>query len=254
MRNEDFDEFAQLLDDAYDLIGVGANKVISGGAKSMFFAAMAPYPLEVVRAALSAHCLHRERGRFTPKPADLIEQIEGMTGGDGRPGADEAWAIAITSRDEAETVVWTAEAAEAFSICYPVLQLGDEVGARVAFKDAYNRLVNAARAARKPAKWNVSLGWDAKRREEAIKRAHVAGLLSAPAVKAMLPNYSSTDDEEQEECPRGLKTVQEAVAKLQDGWAKAAERREAERVAEREAEAQRKQEIAAQVAEYAAKA
>lgn len=254
MHSEDFDEFAQLLDDAYDLIGVGANKIISGGAKSMFFAAMAKYPLETVRAALNAHCLHKERGRFTPKPADLIEQIEGMTGGDGRPGADEAWAIAITSRDESDTVVWTAEIAEAFSICSPVLELGDEVGARVAFKDAYTRLVNSARAGNKPAVWSVSLGWDGKKREEAIKRAHVAGLLPAPIVRTLLPNYSGADSADQGGTPEGLKKVKEALAQIQDGWAKTAERRAAEVEAERNAELQRKREIARQVAEYEQKA
>lgn len=250
MRSEDFDEFAQLLDDAYDLIGVGQNKIISGGAKSMFFAAMSKYPLEVVRAALSAHCLHKERGRFTPKPADLIEQIEGMTGGDGRPAADEAWAIALTSRDEADTVVWTAETAEAFAICSPVLATGDEVGARMAFKDAYNRLVNAARMAGKPASWSASLGWDANKREAALERAHVAGLLAAPAVQALLPNYSGAGSTTQEGSPEGLKRVKEELAKLQDGWAKAAERRAAEAEARRQEEAKRKAEIAAQVVAY----
>lgn len=248
MRSEDFDEFAQLLDDAYDLIGVGQNKIISGGAKSMFFAAMSKYPMEVVRAALSAHCLHKERGRFTPKPADLIEQIEGMTGGDGRPAADEAWAIALTSRDEADTVVWTAETAEAFAICSPVFP--DEVGARMAFKEAYNRLVSAARMAGKPASWNASLGWDVKKREAALERAHVAGLLAAPAVQALLPNYSGAGAATQEGSPEGLKKVKEALAGLQDGWAKAAERRAAKAEARRQEEAKRKAEIAAQVAAY----
>lgn len=250
MHNRDFDEFAQLLDDVYDLIGVGANKIISGGAKSMFFAAMAPYPLETVRAALNAHCMDKVRGRFTPKPADLIEQIENLTGGDGRPGADEAWAIAITSRDEADTVVWTAETAEAFAICSPILNLGDEVGARMAFKDAYNRLVSDARIAGKPATWNASLGWDAKKRDAALERAHLAGLLSAPAVQTLLPNYSGAGSQVQEGSPEGLKMVKEALSELRDGWAKAAERRAAEKAAEREAEAKRKAEIAAQVAAY----
>lgn len=250
MHEEDFDEFAQLLDDVYDLIGVGANKVISGGAKGMFFAAMAKYPLETVRAALSAHCMDKVHGKFTPKPADLIEQIESLTGGDGRPGADEAWAIAITSRDESDTVVWAAETAEAFAICAPILNLGDEVGARMAFKDAYNRLVNTARLAGKPASWNVSLGWDAGKREAALERAHVAGLLSAPTVQTLLPNYSGAGSQPQEGSPEGLKMVKEALKGLQDGWAKAIERKAAEVEAAREAEAKRKVEIAEQVVAY----
>lgn len=186
MVERDYDEFADMLDSAYDLIGSGANKVISAGAKSMFFAAMSTYPIETVRAALNAHCLDRVRGRFTPKPADLIEQIEASASNDGRPGAEEAWAIALTSRDEADTVVWTAECAEAFGLCQPVLSMGDEVGARMAFKEAYARIVAQARAERRPAQWLTSTGWDVGRRTAAISKAVRAGLLPAPTTAGLL--------------------------------------------------------------------
>ncbi|MGK5049506.1 hypothetical protein ACQ4WP_26960 [Janthinobacterium sp. GB4P2] len=187
MHANDYDDFAQLLDDAYDLIGVGANKAISGGAKSMFFAAMAPYSLATVRAALGAHCVDKVRGRFTPKPADIIEQIEASALNDGRPGAEEAWAIALTSRDESDTVVWTAECAEAFALAGPILALGDEVGARMAFKEAYIRIVAQARAERRPATWSASMGWDQAKRAAVLGRAATAGLLPAPMVQALLP-------------------------------------------------------------------
>ena len=55
MKPADIDDFFQLLDDTYDLIGVGAAKVISAGAKTMFFQALTAYPLPTVRTALSAH-------------------------------------------------------------------------------------------------------------------------------------------------------------------------------------------------------
>lgn len=187
MRNEDFDEFAVLLDEAYDLIGSGSNKVISGGAKSLFFKSLAQYPLASVRKALVAHCMDKEHGRFTPKPADIILQIEGSGSSDGRPGAEEAWAIAVTSRDESETVVWPQEAAEAFAICRPVMEMGDEVGARMAFKEAYNRLVSQSRAAGVRVLWNASIGWDAEKRTAVLTKAESAGLLAAPQVAALLP-------------------------------------------------------------------
>lgn len=186
MRNADFTEFCELLDAAYDLIGSGANKIISGSAKGLFFAALAEYPLDAVRKALSAHCRDKTRGRFTPKPADIIDQIEGAVS-DGRPSVEEAWAIALTSRDESDTVVWTNEIAEAFAICSPVLNLGDEVGARMAFKDAYSRIVAQAKAQRIAPKWTASLGWDMRKREASLTRASTAGLLPAPTVAALLP-------------------------------------------------------------------
>jgi hypothetical protein len=248
MFDRDFDEFAALVDAA---ISLSPNwKPIPAAGKALFFRAMEAYSLEQVRAALTAHIRDPKAGMFQPTPAHLIGHINGLTGGDGRPGVEEAWAIALTSQDEADTVVWTAEAAEAFSICQPVLKGGDEVGARMAFKDAYNRLVAAARLAGKPAAWNVSMGWDMQRREMAIGRAHVAGLLSAPAVQALLPNYSTAPVGGPE--PEGLTRLKGELAKLQSGWAANAERRAAEVAAEREAEAQRKREIAAQVEAYQA--
>jgi hypothetical protein len=40
----------------------------------------------------------------------------------GRPAsAEEFWVISLTSRDEVDTVVWTTECAEAFSLAKPIL-------------------------------------------------------------------------------------------------------------------------------------
>jgi hypothetical protein len=222
MLERDYDEFADLLDSAYDLIGSGANKVISAGAKSMFFAAMATYPIETVRAALNAHCLDRVRGRFTPKPADLIEQIEASASNDGRPGAEEAWAISLTSRDEADTVVWTAECAEAFGLCQSVLSMGDEVGARMAFKEAYTRIVALARAERRPAQWLTSTGWDAGRRTAAISKAVRAGLLPAPATAGLLAGPDEAPPDEK---------AREQLAKIKQMLAETQAQREADRLA-----------------------
>lgn len=183
MRNEDYTEFCELLDSAYDLIGVGVNKVISGGAKGIFFTSMAAYSLPTVRAALSAHCLDRVRGRFTPKPADIIEQIEAN---DGRRSAEEAWAIALTGKKETDTVVLTPEIIEAFEICRPVLESSGERSARKSFLDAYTRLVAQNRAKQQPVQWFASLGSDKTGRAAAIEKAVAAGLLPAPAISALL--------------------------------------------------------------------
>ncbi len=143
---------------------------------------LAPYPMSAINAAFQSYL--DENGQFAPTPAGIAMRCKLM---DGRPGAEEAWAIALTSQDEADTVVWTAEAAEAFALCRPVLAMGDEVGARMAFKDAYTRIVAQARAERRPAQWSASLGWDITKRTAVLKRAAVAGLLAAPTVTALLP-------------------------------------------------------------------
>lgn len=247
MDNRHYDEFSALIDAAYDLIGSGTNKTISPTAKAMFFKAMAPYSIEQFRMALNAHCMDKQRGRFTPKPADIVEQIEGLTGGDGRPSDDEAWAIALTSQDEADTVVWTTETAEAYRISQPVMETGDKVGARMAFKDAYNRLIAASRQAGRPAQWVASLGWDKTRQEQVINKAVSAGLLPMPMAAALLPNYSE-DGQEMTECPEGLIRLKEKMAELNLKREEEKSAAEKARQAERDAEAERKRVLAEQAA------
>jgi len=250
MDNRDYDEFSMLLDAAYDLIGSGQNKTISAQAKALFFKALSQYSIEQFRYGLNAHCVDKQRGRFTPKPADIIEQIDGITGGDGRPSDDEAWAIALTSQDEADTVVWTTETAEAYAICQPVMATGDKVGARMAFKDAYNRLVDKARQAGIRAKWVASLGWDMERRGKVIEKAVTAGLLPAPMATALLPNYS--EGQPLSESPEGLKRLKEEMARMNALRNEEIAMHERARIAAREAEAERKRELAAQAARISA--
>lgn len=60
----------------------------------------------------------------------------------------------------------------------PILEAGDKIGARMAFMSAYERLVSFARAEDQPAKWEVSLGYDAGRRVTAIESAVRAQLIT----------------------------------------------------------------------------
>lgn len=248
MFRSDYDEFAKLIDETYSLISAGKS-VLPAGAKAMFFRSLERFPIETVRSAINAHVCDSSRGQYLPKPADLIFQIEQAHGGDGRPGADEAWALALAASDEAETVVWTEEMRDAFAICQSVLNLGDEVGARVAFRDAYNRMVDQARHEVRPTKWCVSLGWDLAKREAAVLKASKAGLLPAPAARAMLPNYVDPT-EDKPASPEGLAKLKELMGQLRAGGAAAEQRRAAEAQAQREADILRKQALAAKVSDY----
>ena len=176
MRDQDFDAFAALLDDVRSLLPSG-QPALSATAKAMFFRALSAYGLSDVRAALDAHVRDPQRGRFAPTPADVIAQLQGAAEDDGRTGAEEAWATALQGCDEAASIVWTAETAEAWGIARHVLAIGDEVGARMAFRETYERLVGEARAARRSVEWAVSLGFDPQRREQAIDAAVAAGRL-----------------------------------------------------------------------------
>lgn len=142
---------------------------------------LAPYPLRVVEIAFQAY--RDENGAFAPVPAGIAMRCKVM---DGRPGAEEAWAIALTSQDEADTVVWSDETAEAFRICRPVLESSGAISARKPFLEAYSRLVAQARAERRPMQVAASLGWDKSRHAAALRQAVTVGMLPAPAVAGLL--------------------------------------------------------------------
>lgn len=179
MNSADKKDFGSLLT---KLLAAYGKPLPEGALFAAWWDELSPYPAQVVRMAFDVY--RDEQPTYAPHP-NAIRKI--CREHDGRPGAEEAWAIALTSRDEADTVVWTAETAEAFALCQPVLQMGDEVGARMAFKEAYQRIVSKARSELRPAQWLASLGWCADRRTAALQKASVAGLLAAPTVAALLP-------------------------------------------------------------------
>jgi len=171
MLRTDFEEFHSMLDSVAALM----NKPTPAPTQvAMFFKVMASYSIEEVRNALEGHLRDPQRGRFFPMPADLIAQID--TKIESRLSSDEAWAISVKAMDEFDSLVWTDEMAQAWSICKPVMDMGDEVGARMAFKSAYDRLVAKAKEENTPINWTVSLGFDKNRRAIAIENAKRIGL------------------------------------------------------------------------------
>lgn len=174
VQKSDFDAFVRMLASCLGLW----NKVPSPEVSVMWFRALEGYELFTLTAAFSAHIRDPENGKFEPKPAHIVAQIERAMKNDGRPGAEEAWATAFASQPEEETTVWTDETRRAwFDAGRPLVMAGDKVGARMAFKEAYIRLVEEARAARVPVQWQVSEGFDQERKRVAISRAVEAGLI-----------------------------------------------------------------------------
>lgn len=240
MRSEDLPQFAALLADV--LAGYG--KPLPEKAEiGIWFKQLSPFQPAVIRKAFEAYRM--ERPDFAPVPNGIVARCKLL---DGRPDENEAWAVALTSQDEHETVVWTAEMAEAFNLSRPLLDAGDEIGARMAFKDAYKRLVGEARAMNKPAAWTVSAGWDATRRQIAVEKAVVAGLLAGPQPHLALPNESGMTAAE----PEGLRRLKEALAQLEDKNAKAAQQYEAQIAEEEKAERERREKLDQRVREYLA--
>lgn len=142
---------------------------------------LADYPRTVLSSALKrvrTECT----GKLTPKV--IIEAIDATM---GRPGSNEAWAMALSALDERNTVVWTQEMAQAWEVARPVVAGGDEIGGRMAFKDCYERLVRVAREERRIPVVTVSLGWDSDLRAAAVEKAVKLGYLQPGATAAYLP-------------------------------------------------------------------
>lgn len=168
MDRSDLLEFATLLDGVCALLSRGAYTPNDSGT-AVFFRALERYPMDAVRGAFAAHV---QTSPFPPTPADILGLLRTH---DGRLDAEEAWALAVTALDEAVTVVWTAEIAEAWNVSQPIMRMGDRVGARMAFKQAYERILADARARMVPVEWVATLGHDPEGRERAVKAAAELG-------------------------------------------------------------------------------
>jgi hypothetical protein len=137
MKPSDLAAFSAMLSDCLSMWSGPP----SAGITATWFRTLEGYDMPTLSAAFSAHMRDPVNGKFEPKPAHIIEQIERAARNDGRPGAEEAWAISLAANDEHDTVVWTHECAQAWGAASPILALGDEVGARMAFKETYTRLL-----------------------------------------------------------------------------------------------------------------
>ena len=145
---------------------------------------LSKYPEHQVLGALT-RCRRELKGRLTI--ADVLTRLE-----DGRPGVEEAWAMLPKSEDE--TVVWTEEMARAMGVAQTLLDDGDHVAARMAFKESYSRLVQMARDASRPVRWTASLGHSVQGREHAIAQAVEQGKLTAEHAAGLLPYREFTPE------------------------------------------------------------
>lgn len=152
-------------------------RVFSEAAARVFVSDLSAYPEAQVIGALT-RCRKEVKGLLTV--ADVVSRLD-----DGRPGAEEAWAMIPTS--ESQTTVWTTEASQAFGVAVRLLDRGDEVAARMAFKETYLRMVARAREHGDPVQWHVSLGHDQHARSGPILEAVKAGRITVERAQDYLP-------------------------------------------------------------------
>lgn len=138
------------------------------------------YDVELVMQALSN--VRKNANRFNL--AAIIAEIEALKP-DGRLGAEEAWAS--YPHNEADSAVITDEMAEAMRVAHPLMLDGDNIGARMAFKEAYLRIVKNNKANEVKPRWFPSLGHCKEGREQVLKEAVEKGRLTNDHAMSLLP-------------------------------------------------------------------
>jgi len=145
---------------------------------------LSAYPQETILAALEE--TRKSSARFSAKAIfDAIEKLSP----DGRPDANEAWAM--LPKNEDASVVMSQEMAEALGVAQPLLDEGDAIGARMAFRDAYNRIVEGNKLAGVAPSWFPSLGRNAEMRVAALEQATRLGRIGYDHAAALLPPVQS---------------------------------------------------------------
>lgn len=184
MQSTDSQEFATLVARTWRFYG----KTPSGEDVADWFDLLQECALSDVAVAFRRHLTDPVRGQYLPKPADIIRHLPAATPGDGRPGPDEAWGLLVRLiHDERETGALTEEMRAGWQTCQPILDLGDEVGARKCFLETYARCVEEARRTGTTPRWTVSLGTDPQLREQRLIEAVKAKRLTADHARTLLP-------------------------------------------------------------------
>lgn len=182
MLESDKSEFKVLLETTFETYRVQAPGV---NVLRLWWGVLSQYDICDVRAGFNAFCAD-QANKFPPVPAHIVDAIERRSP-DGRLGADEAWAL--YPKNEMDSAVISDEMAEAMGVARGLLDDGDETGARMAFRDAYNRIVARNKARGIPVRWFPSFGTNPQGRfaavDDAVKlgrleKNHAAGLLPAP--------------------------------------------------------------------------
>jgi hypothetical protein len=169
-------ELISMLSGTAELMG----KNLSPEALVIMAQDLSIYPPELITQALK----NVRNGKSPFSQGAIVAEIESLQP-DGRLGAEEAWAT--YPHNERDTAVITDEMASAMNVARVLIEEGDLVAARMAFKESYTRIVKTNKANNIAPKWFASLGHAKEGREEAIKQAVALGRISQHHAQSLLP-------------------------------------------------------------------
>ena len=175
---DDEDKIAQALAVCAELTGT----VLTPAAFEVMLEDLSAYDVQMVLNALN-RCRRELTGRLTL--AAILQRMDC-----GLPTADEAFGLlAEAAKNEYLTVVIPEIALIAMGQgAQSLLELGDKTGARMAFRGAYERMVEEMRLRGEMGTWTVSSGLDKVQMETAIGEAVNQGKLSKPQALMLLPS------------------------------------------------------------------
>ena len=204
MNPSEFDEFRKILSETAEYYG----KEMTAASINIWWRGLQKVDLLSLQNAFNEHI---QSSRFMPSISDVLENLKSQ---DGRPNAEEAWAICAPSlNNEGMTIVWTDEIASAFGVALGLQN--DRIAARMAFKESYENFVKNSRRSGKSVRWTASLGHDVAGREGPLMKALQAGLLTDNHVAGLLP-YRSEPSLEIKKLTNKVATSKEWFMKLRE--------------------------------------
>jgi len=117
-----------------------------------------------------------------PTPAQLKSHMK-----DGRPSANEAWAM--IPWNEEDSVVWSDEMRYAFATAQPLVSEGQKTNAFFAFKEVYEKKVMENRLIGKEPVWSMSPGLSKSGRDAALKEALEKNRITNRQAISIEPRY-----------------------------------------------------------------
>jgi hypothetical protein len=134
--------------------------------------------------------------KFFPKIAEIRELAGVLPDAidDTRPGPEEAWArMPKGKRMEEDSIVWCEEERAAYNACRSLLLEGDQIGARMAFKERYEKELGDARSQRTPVQWTLTPGYDIEHRLTTLATAVEEGKMTLQGALNFVPGERQND-------------------------------------------------------------
>lgn len=167
-----------LLTAEYDLPPFGSERI------QMWMEGLSQYPAGSVSKSVANHI---RTSRFKPQLADIVAGCDAQVKVNWL-GADEAWAL--MPKSENESAMLTDEIAQAMAAASPLLAAGDRIAARMAFRDAYNRLVEQAKIDGRMPRHFPSFGADVAGRVTMLSNAVRAGQITLDHATEVSPEHA----------------------------------------------------------------